>query len=184
MTVFIGGERLKSAVSHLKRNNIPNFANPDSAVEALDKYYKWNVFRKRKSSQTPEKESTERKKQVAEIIAKARGQKRVALLFPEAAAIMELYGINCVKSYAILPGQPVPEVAEYPVAVKIDSDKVLHKDGQAGVDTEYKRPRGFACGRCETAGKFSGTAAGSAADAGKTGRSDHGHKERRRFSVP
>jgi acetyl coenzyme A synthetase (ADP forming)-like protein len=130
-TVFIGGERIGSAVSYLKQNNIPNFANPDSAVEALDKYYKWSVSGKRGTSAAGKK-SPQRKKRVTDIIAKAQDQKRGALLFPEAAEIMELYGINCVKAYAILPGSPVPEVAEFPVVLKIDSDKVLHKsDKQA-----------------------------------------------------
>jgi acetyltransferase len=138
IAVFIGGERTKDAVSYLKRNNIPNFANPDSAVDALDKYYQWNVFRQNKTASAPEKISAERKKQVAEIISTALAQKRGALLFPEAAEIVQLYGINCVKSYTIMSGASVPEIAEYPVVVKIDSDKVLHKSDKQALILDIK----------------------------------------------
>ena len=62
----------------------------------------------------------------------AQEKNRKALLFNEASKIMQKYGINCVESYSVLPNVGVPEVKNYPVALKIDSDKVLHKsDKQA-----------------------------------------------------
>jgi acetyltransferase len=132
VTVFIGGESVEKSITYLKNNNIPNFSNPESAVISLDKYYHWQMSTKRKISLPHKNNQLERKKQADKIITKALFQKRGALYFSEAAKIMTLYGINCVKSYDVLPGESVPKISVYPVVAKIDSDKVLHKsDRQA-----------------------------------------------------
>ena len=133
IAVFIGGGKTRKAIAYLEKNNIPNFSNPENAVRALDQYYKWDIFRKNKNKITEQKLSSERAMQVAKIITNAQNKKRRALLFPEAADVMRRYGINCVESYEILAGiQDVPEIKNYPVVLKVDSDKVLHKsDKQA-----------------------------------------------------
>jgi len=48
MTIFIGGDRIAKSLVELKKNSIPNFSNPDSAINVLEKYYKWNVFKNTK----------------------------------------------------------------------------------------------------------------------------------------
>lgn len=133
VTVFIGGQRTKNSVRSLKQNNIPNFSDPEKAVSALEKYYRWNIFRKKKNEVFVQKFSSKRAKQVAKIIANAKNQKRSALLFSEAVEVMAQYGIGCVESYEIAPNRNiVPEIKNYPVVLKVDSDKVLHKsDKQA-----------------------------------------------------
>jgi len=132
LAVFIGGERTKKSVLHLKRNNIPNFSDPESAVRALDQYYKWSIFRKTEVTENERRDLPERKNKIAKIISEARAQKRKALLFGESAQVMEEYGIKCAQFYEILPSAGTPEEVDYPVALKVDSDKVLHKsDKQA-----------------------------------------------------
>ena len=133
VAVFIGGEKTRESILHLEKNNVPNFSNPENAIHALDQYYKWNVFRENKNEIIEQKLLPERAAQVAKIIANAKSQNRKALLFSEAADIMRRYGINCVESYEISAGaQDVPEIKNYPVVLKVDSDKVLHKsDKQA-----------------------------------------------------
>lgn len=141
LTAFIGGERTKEAALGLKQNNIPNFSDPESAVNALDKYYKWNVFSKTKTVSSRKNISAKRRKQIAEIIGKAAGQKRTALLFPEAAEIMQKYGIDCVQSWAVLPNAGAPEIFCYPLAVKVDSDKVLHKSDKQALILNLKNKK-------------------------------------------
>jgi acetyltransferase len=130
--IFIGGDRTNKSVVELKKNSIPNFSNPDSAVRALNKYYNWSVFKKTKEQPQKTTTSAVRKKETAKIIAKAVGEKRTALFFSEAAEVMQKYGITSVDSVEIFPNTQIPEIKKYPVVLKVDSDKVLHKsDKQA-----------------------------------------------------
>ena len=95
VAVFIGGKRVKKAISYLEEKNIPNFSNPEDAVRALDQYYKWDFFRKNKLSRKRIKKLAERRNQVAEIIAQEYKQKRGSLFFSESTNVMERYGIKC-----------------------------------------------------------------------------------------
>lgn len=132
LAVFIGGGRIKKSVEKLKTNFIPNFENPDSAVLALSKYYNWSLFKKTKLEKLEQKINVLRKKQTSRIIAAAKAEQRSALYFSEAAVVMDSYGIAPVSYHEILPGATIPENAQYPVVIKVDSDKVLHKsDRQA-----------------------------------------------------
>ncbi|MDD5397154.1 MAG: acetate--CoA ligase family protein [Candidatus Moranbacteria bacterium] len=132
VAIFIGGDRVKKSIIELKKNLIPNFSNPDSAVKALNKYHQWNVFRKSKNQSEVSKTNSSRKKEIAKIINKALLEKRGALFFSEAAEVMKKYGITPVDCLEILPNCEISEVGKYPVVLKVDSDKVLHKsDKQA-----------------------------------------------------
>jgi acetate---CoA ligase (ADP-forming) len=133
VTVFIGGERVKNGVLRLKQENIPNFSDPEKAVRALGQYYKWNIFRKKKENAEKSVTDENRRKNVSAAIEKARKQKSTALLFAEAAEIMRQYGIEAGRFWNILPGEKSPEIEEYPVVVKVDSDTVLHKSDKQGV---------------------------------------------------
>jgi len=132
MTIFIGGERISKSLLELKKNSIPNFSNPDSAINVLDKYYKWSVFKKKKEQILKSNLKVSRKKEVAKIINKAIAENRGALFFSEAAQVMNKYGINPVDCFDVFPELKVPKIKEFPVVLKVDSDKVLHKsDKQA-----------------------------------------------------
>ncbi|HOW60318.1 MAG TPA: acetate--CoA ligase family protein [Candidatus Moranbacteria bacterium] len=132
VAVFIGGKRVKKAISYLEEKNIPNFSNPEDAVRALDQYYKWDFFRKNKLSRKRIKKLAERRNQVAEIIAQAYKQKRGSLFFSESANVMKRYGIKCSEFYEISNYNDFPKNINYPIALKVDSDKILHKsDKQA-----------------------------------------------------
>lgn len=132
VSVFIGGTRIKKSVSKLKTNFIANFSNPDGAVLALNKYYKWSVFKKNKEIKVSDAIVASRKKLIGRIIKDAKMQKRSALFFSEAAEVMNKYNITAVEYAEILPGSEIPQLERYPVVIKVDSDKVLHKsDRQA-----------------------------------------------------
>ena len=143
LAVFIGGEKTRKAILYLEKNNVPNFSNPENAVHALDQYYKWDVFKKNKAETNIAAISSERKNQVAEIIFKAQAQKRKALLFSESAQIMEKYGIKCSEFWEILPLASAPENISYPVALKVDSDKILHKSDKQALILNIKDKDGL-----------------------------------------
>lgn len=131
-TVFIGGEKIRQSVSYLEKNNIPNFSSPEDAICALNQYYKWDIYRQSKTAKEKTEIVPERRKQVAEIISKAQMQNRKALFFGEAAEIMEKYGIKCSEFWEISSSSDISENIKYPAALKVDSDKILHKsDKQA-----------------------------------------------------
>lgn len=128
IAVFMGGNRVEKAAKKLKENGIPCFFLPEQAIGALDKYYRWNLASANAPFSQIECENIERKNRSASIISNVRSQGRSALLFAEAAEIMKAYGINVVKTSAENSSEVV-----FPVAVKVDSDKVLHKTDKQGL---------------------------------------------------
>lgn len=138
LAIFIGGDKVKKSIDCLKENGIPNFSNPDSAVNALDKYCVWSAFAAQKETAIEKTFSNDRKKIVADIFAKAFFEKRKALFFDEAANIMKQYGIGSPRYDIVLAGSAVPAVDYYPVALKIDSDTILHKSDQQALILNIK----------------------------------------------
>ncbi len=135
-TIFIGGERVEKEISKLRENDIPNFLFPNLAVKTVDAYYRWSAGKIATQDQDQIKNTIiniERKKKVAEIIARAKKEKRGALSFPEASRIMALYGIKTPSVINIGAKDVLPKEIEFPVVMKVDSDKVLHKTDKQGV---------------------------------------------------
>lgn len=132
-SVFVGGELVSDAVQSLRENNIPNFEFPERAINSLNAYYKWKVWSEQKQQIVDsEKHNTKRAQEVEKIISNAKNEGRGALYFDEAAEVMNLYGVPAVLSFSILPKQKIPQGIKFPVVLKVDSDKVLHKsDKQA-----------------------------------------------------
>lgn len=143
-TIFIGGERIENGVAKLREQNIPNFSFPDLAVRAVDQYYSWSADRIEKTIEASIETSIEasvgvdRQQKVSEIIKKAQKEKRGALSFPEACEIMAMYGIKTPRVVNISAGEDLPTDIEFPVVMKVDSDKVLHKTDKQGVILNIK----------------------------------------------
>lgn len=139
IAIFIGGERVEKEIAKLKENDIPNFAFPDQAVGALDKYYKWSI-------ETMDKYqgggaallNADRKSMVQKIIAQAKKEERGALSFSEASAVAGFYDIKTPITHNIKTGEELPRIFEFPVVMKVDSDKVLHKTDKQGVILNIK----------------------------------------------
>lgn len=135
---FIGGERVEIPVTKLKFNNIPCFSFPEQAVSALDKYYEWGqkalapkveASPRLNRGETSTEINTGRKGKVLAIIQKAKAEKRGALLFSEAKEVMEMYGVKTADFWTETQAKDI----NFPVAVKVDSDKVLHKTDKKGL---------------------------------------------------
>lgn len=137
-TVFVGGDRVAHAIKVLKENGIPNFADPARAVAAIDKYAKWEKLRKVKDKSKMAARSASRAKAVGETFKKVKAEKRSALLFAEAAGIMQKYSISSGEFWSVDGKGKVPEISTFPLVAKIDSDKVLHKSDRQGVILNIK----------------------------------------------
>ncbi len=141
VAVFLGGERVESAIAKMRENNISNFQFPEKAIFAMDKYFKWNLYASSINKNFEYKINERRKKEAEAIIEKAKKEKRKALYFSEAREIMEMYGVNTVPIINIYPGKKVNSSLtpfRYPVVLKVDDDKVLHKTDRQGVVLNIK----------------------------------------------
>lgn len=140
VTIFLGGAKVAKAIAKFKESGICNFNFPDKAVTAMDEYYQWSKFKKPETSFSAQPVNFERRQKVIEIIQKAKAQKRSALYFKEAKEIMEMYQIAVIKYEEILPKNTIDlELGiDFPVALKIDSDKILHKTDKQGLILDIK----------------------------------------------
>ncbi|MBU2028928.1 acetate--CoA ligase family protein [Patescibacteria group bacterium] len=135
VTVFMGGERVAKAMIKLKENNIPNFFLSEQAVNLLDKYWKWSVGKNTADQEETSMEIiSERQNKALGIINQAKAQGKNALVFPEAVEIMKLYGIGTVDFWT----EAQLDAVRFPVVVKVDSDKVLHKTDKKGLILNLK----------------------------------------------
>jgi acetate---CoA ligase (ADP-forming) len=122
-TVFIGGKRIEKALKKFRENSIPNFEFPDQAIFSLDKYFEWKTAASRPENGSKQIDK-ERMVTAKGIIDKTVEQERKALYFSEAKKIMEMYGVGVVDFWQS-DGSGVE--IKYPVVLKLDSEKVLHK---------------------------------------------------------
>lgn len=137
ITIFLGGKKIEKSIEILRKNNIPNFTFPDDAITSLDKYWKWEENRNKIEirGNMPKIDSSEIEK-AKNIIEKVRVEKRSALYFKEAKEIMDIYGINTIESQEINTEKELE--IDFPMVMKIDSDKVLHKTDKQGVILNIK----------------------------------------------
>ncbi|EKE25088.1 MAG: hypothetical protein ACD_5C00299G0001, partial [uncultured bacterium] len=138
LTVFVGGDRVTHAIKTLKKNGVPNFSDPARAVAAIDKYAKWGKFRNQKDKSKGIAKLVVRAKAINDILRKIKEDGRSALLFTEAANLMKKYGVSGGEFWSIDTKEKIPEISNFPLVAKIDSDKVLHKSDRQGVILSIK----------------------------------------------
>ena len=131
--VFIGGDRVSRAIEKLTENGLVNFNSPEAAIEALEKYYIWQKFRKNNLKNVALKIDQLRKKQAQAILKKALTEKRKALSFADGAIVMELYGIAAIAHSDVTAENIQSLTIGFPLALKVDSDTILHKTDQGGL---------------------------------------------------
>jgi acetate---CoA ligase (ADP-forming) len=134
-TIFIGGERVEKEIAWLREHEISNFSFPEQAVNAINAYYGWAKRQTgMKNSEIGQKSGDKKRaEKIAEIIAETKKDKRTALSFSEAKSVMDLYEIKTPWVLNIGPADKLPAGIEFPVVMKVDSDKVLHKTDRQGL---------------------------------------------------
>jgi acetyltransferase len=131
--VFIGGEKIVGALDIFIKNKLVNFATPEAAIGALEKYRIWQQFRENNSKVSVLKIDSQRKSLSQEIIKKAITEKRKALSFADGASVMELYGIAAIAHSDVTAENIQSLTIGFPLALKVDSDTILHKTDQGGL---------------------------------------------------
>jgi len=155
IAIFIGGNRVKESVITLEKNDIPNFSFPDQGINVLDKYYKWSRF-KNKLVEKGSKSDSDRQEKVAAIVQKAKVAGRQALLFLEASQVLNLYGIKTIETKIINTGGQNISGTSFPVVMKVDSDKVLHKTDRQGVILDIRNKEDLVMALKKLASNFPG----------------------------
>ncbi|MDO8529289.1 MAG: acetate--CoA ligase family protein, partial [bacterium] len=137
IAVFLGGEKIKSSVELFNKSGIVNFYFPEQAIVSLDKYYLWKKYKETSENiDNPAEIDENRTEKIKEIIEKAKEEQRKALFFSEAKEIMDLYEIDTVKYQEVTP-DTVLEL-DFPLVLKVDSDKILHKTDKQGLILNIK----------------------------------------------
>lgn len=142
VSVFLGSEKIEKSLEILSKGNVPNFSSPEKAVSALEKYYQWEINKNKIEIKkiTQGIENSEKNK-AKEIIAKAKSEGRKALFFREAKEIMDIYQINTIE-FQEISNEKELEI-DFPMAMKVDSEKILHKTDKQGVILGIKNEDDF-----------------------------------------
>ena len=136
LVVNMGGPTFENANKLLRENNIPTYVFPETAVHALSAMTSYAKLEERSYDDVVENVEDVDKDAVKEIFEKVIADGRDTLLGSEAYAVAEAYGISAAPiklSTSADEAAQLAEEMEFPVVLKIASDKILHKSDIGGV---------------------------------------------------
>jgi acetyl coenzyme A synthetase (ADP forming)-like protein len=134
LACLMGRKGVHGGMTELKRHNIPAFMFPESAARALAAMTRYRRWRERPLGEV--REFRVERERAALAIASARGDGREHLSLGEVEEVLEAYGIPLVESrFAATVEAAATAAAElgWPVALKVESDAVVHKSDVGGV---------------------------------------------------
>ncbi|MCC7554011.1 MAG: acetate--CoA ligase family protein [Methanobacteriaceae archaeon] len=136
IVVNMGGPTFESANKVLNENGVPTYVFPETAIHVLKEMTDYSKILERNYEECVDNISDIDKNKVSEIFKKVKDSGRCALLGSEAYAVAEAYGISAAPiKLAESPEEAgkLAEEMEFPVVLKIASDKILHKSDIGGV---------------------------------------------------
>jgi acetyltransferase len=148
ITSFIGGKQQSNARSILRRNKIPHFDFPDSAMRPI---HLLSSYKKRKQSQinsseiTPTTSELEAYKLIKQILLNIKlknpGNEKIVVPPQVCNKIFQSLGIKLPEDYYPNSSQETISIGKkwgYPLVMKISSPKLLHKTEEKGVYTNLQ----------------------------------------------
>ena len=136
LVVNMGGPSFEYANEVLMENGIPTYVFPEAAIEALSYLTRFAELQDRKYDYPVENLTDVDKDAVSKIFDKVKADGRDTLLGSEAYAVAEAYGISAAPIKLATSADEAGKLAEemeFPVVLKIASDKILHKSDIGGV---------------------------------------------------
>ena len=136
IVVNMGGPSFEAANEALRENGVPTYVFPETAVTALEAMTRYARLESREYDDVIEKIDDVDKDAVQAIFDKVKADGRDTLLGSEAYAVAEAYGISAAPiklSTSADEAASLAEEMEFPVVLKIASDKILHKSDIGGV---------------------------------------------------
>lgn len=131
---FIGGKKVKSGIELLGQNNIPHYLYPELAVKSLEKFYLYNLNKKEKDFFVRIDVNQTKKGQIKKILNKKKIGGSIDFL--DCEKILKSYQISVIKSGLAKSSEQAGQIGdqlEYPIAMKIISQDILHKSDAGGV---------------------------------------------------
>jgi acyl-CoA synthetase (NDP forming) len=124
---FVGGKKIKEALSELEKKKIPNFASPERALMALREAMGQKTCRRDIFSASG-KRGIRLKLKANFVLEKAKAEKRSLLFWKETEAIFQEYGINLVKSQSVKSLKEInSKKIKFPCVLKTDDPKIAHR---------------------------------------------------------
>ena len=137
-TTWMGEDQVMDAREFLSDKGIPTFASTEQAVKSFIYMYRYD-YNLRLLLETPEvilKDFEPDEYKAEEVIRKASEDKRLILNFHEVNEIFQHYGLPVISTQKAANEEEAVAISEaigYPVVLKIDSQKIIHKLKQGGV---------------------------------------------------
>jgi acetyl coenzyme A synthetase (ADP forming)-like protein len=142
---FVGGERSAKAMRWLVENNIPAFAAPDVALNAMAALREYELIRESANEKPYVMEGTDRSTALG-VIKTARSDGRTALTEIEAKQVFKAYGLPVTQSKLAKTEDEAASIAKeigYPLVMKIVSPDILHKSDAGGVIVDIRDEKGI-----------------------------------------
>jgi len=139
LSVFMGKERSGEAVEELVRHRVPVYRFPEEAATGMSALVRYHELRDAPQGR-PVKFRVDRRRAAA-ILAGARRAGRTVLLGAEVRGLLEAYGFPLVPARAAKSAAEAIAAAQeigYPVVLKVDSAKILHKTDVGGVRLDLR----------------------------------------------
>ncbi|HHH12586.1 MAG TPA: CoA-binding protein, partial [Candidatus Moranbacteria bacterium] len=125
---FVGGMRVREAISYLQRGGAVHSGSPERAARVLGIVNRAQPYGSRASEFTPERKRAD----AGEVLAaRLRDERRGGLYYSEARELTGLYGLPTAKAWRLDYNSPA-EIS-YPCVVKVDSPSLAHKTDRGGV---------------------------------------------------
>ena len=143
VVVNMGGPSFENANNLLRENGVPTYVFPETAVTALKAMTQYAKLEDKVYDDVVENVSDVDKDAVKAIFDKVKADGRDTLLGSEAYAVAEAYGISAAPiklSTSADEAAALAEEMEFPVVLKIASDKILHKSDIGGVKVGINSP--------------------------------------------
>lgn len=138
---FMGGQSVAEASALVRREGIPCYPFPDTAVKCLEAMYRYHAFKSRPS---PVMASVEgRKDVVRRVIKEVRAQGLTEIVDDQAQAILQAYDIPAAPTVLARSSDEAVAAAEqtgYPVVCKVSSPQVAYKADAGGVIVGIETP--------------------------------------------
>jgi acetyltransferase len=140
LPVFMGAGN--GPISILEKNDLPNYEFPESAASVLKGMYDHSLIILSPEDEIPIIEGVD-DEAVQNVIARARGDRRVNLSIDECMAVAGAYGIPVPAGRIVGSPEEAVDAAEqigYPVVLKVVSPEVIHKTDVGGVVLNISTP--------------------------------------------
>lgn len=136
IVVNMGGPTFENANNLLRENNVPTYVFPETAVKVLEGMTRYARVADRVYDDCITHVTGTNPDEVAKIFDKVKKDGRDTLLGSEAYAVAKAYGISAAPIILATSAKEAGKYAEemeFPVVLKIASDKILHKSDIGGV---------------------------------------------------